>query len=118
MTTKEYSLICAARTRTWGIILLHLLCAPVGSAVYSSKQKNWKPFWTATLVFFVGCFTWVFDFGATASIGAPVTSIVMLSGKAGESRRRLGIHDPIEADALLYNGGSVVEKVNITGNTL
>ena len=110
MDQQRYQLVSAARTRTWGIILLHLLCAPVGSAVYSSKQKSWAPFWTATAVFFVGCFTWVFDFGATASIGAPVTSIVMLSGKAGESRRRLGIYDPLQADALLYNGGSRVTE--------
>ena len=110
MNVERYQLVSAARTRTWGIILLHLLCAPIGSGVYSSKQKNWAPFWTATAVFFVGCFTWVFDFGATASIGAPVTSIVMLSGKAGESRRRLGIVDPVQADALLYNGGSRVTE--------
>ena len=110
MDYQRYQLVAAARTRTWAIILLHMLCAPLGSGVYSSKQKNWAPFWTATAVFFVGCFTWVFDFGATAGIGAPVTSIVMLSGKAGESRRRLGIHDPVQADALLYNQGSRVTE--------
>lgn len=108
MNSEKYSLVAAARTRTWAMLLLHILCAPVGSAVYSSKQRNWAPFFTATTVFVIGCFTWIIDFGLTASIAAPVTSIAMLSGKASESRRRLGIHDPIQADALLYNSGSKV----------
>ena len=111
MDAKQYSLVAAARTRTWSIILLHLLCSPVASAVYSSKQKNWAPFFSATAVFIIGCFTAFVDFGFTATFVAPVTSMAMLTGKASESRRRLGIHDPIQADALLYSGGS-----RVTGN--
>ena len=120
LSPSDYRLVSAARTRTWAMILMHiLLSAPVGSAVYCSKQKNWAPFWTATLVFIVGCFTWVMDFGFTAGIAAPATSMCMLSGKASDSRRRLGIHDPMEADAMLYNSNVPVatQPARVTGNT-
>jgi len=74
----------------------------VASVVYCSKQKNPIPALVATGVFIVGIPLAVIDIGITSSILAPVTSIAMLTGKGGESRRRLGIMCPEQADALLY----------------
>ncbi len=106
MDYKTYHLIAAARTRNWGIILSHLLCAPVASVVYSAKQKNPWAAVVATAVFTLGIPFSVVDLGLTMTLGAPIVSIAMLTGKGGESRRRLGIFSPEEADMLLYNNGN------------
>ena len=106
MDYTTYHLLAAARTRNWAIILAHLVSAPIASIVYSMKQKNPWPCAVATLVFFFGAPLMVFDLGLTSFIGAPVTSIVMLCGKAGESRRRLGIYSAEEADIMFYQGGT------------
>ena len=105
MDYQTYHLIAAARTRNWGIILSHLLLAPLASVVYCAKQKNPWPALAATVVFTVGVPLAIFDIGITSGILAPVTSIAMLCGKGGESRRRLGIVCPEQADAMMYNGG-------------
>ena len=102
---QTYQLVAAARTRNWAIILTHLLCAPLASAVYSSKQKNPLPFLGATAVFILGIPFAMIDLGLTSVLLAPTTSVVMLCAKGGESRRRLGVMCPEQADALLYNNG-------------
>ena len=102
MDYKTYQLVAAARTRNWAIILTHFLCAPIASAVYASKQKNPAAFFAATAVAIVGPPLAVLDMGFTLGIGAPAVSIVTLCAKGGESRRRLGIMCPEQADALLY----------------
>ena len=99
----RYKLILAARTRVWAIVLLHILCSPLGSAVYSNKQGNWTPFVVGTGLFIVGVPLALFDFGITALILAPAFSVGMLVSKATESRRQLGIVGPEQADALLYS---------------
>ena len=104
----RYKLIQQARTRGWAVILLHILCAPIASAVYSGKQGNWLPFGIATAVFLVGVPLMVIDLGITAGILAPVASIVLLNGKASDARRRLGVFCPEQADALLYSSKEVV----------
>ena len=103
----RYKLIQQARTRGWAVILLHMLCAPIASAVYSGKQGNWLPFGIATAVFLVGVPLMVVDLGVTAGIIAPIVSIVMLTGKASDARRQLGVFCPEQADALLYNSKEV-----------
>jgi len=106
MDYKTYHLLAAARTRNWAIVLAHLLSAPLASIIYSMKQKNPWPATVATLVFTLGIPLSVVDFGFVSFIGAPVTSIVMLCGKAGDSRRRLGIYSAEEADIMFYQGGT------------
>ena len=104
MDYQTYQLLAAARTRNWAIILAHLVSAPIASIIYSMKQKNPWPATVATLVFVVGAPLMVVDLGLTSFIGAPVASIVMLCGKAGESRRRLGVYSAEEADIMFYQG--------------
>ena len=104
MDYQTYQLLAAARTRYWAIILAHLVSAPIASIIYSMKQKNPWAATVATLVFVVGAPLMVVDFGLTSFIGAPVTSIVMLCGKASESRRRLGVYSAEEADIMFYQG--------------
>ena len=98
----RYKLIQQARTRIWAIILLHILCSPLGSAIYSGKQNNWLAFGAGTGIFIVGLPLAIFDLGITAFILAPVASILILANKSTEARRRLGIFGPEQADALQY----------------
>ena len=106
MDYKTYHLLAAARTRNWAIVLAHLISAPIASIIYSMKQKNPWPATVATIVFTVGIPFSMVDFGLVSFIGAPVTSIAMLCGKAGDSRRRLGIYSAEEADIMFYQGGT------------
>ena len=98
----RYKLIQSAKTRVWAIILLHLVCSPIGSVVYSSKQGNWGAFLAGTGLFVVGLPLMIFDLGITAFILAPAASILILANKATESRRQLGVYGPEQAEALLY----------------
>jgi hypothetical protein len=102
MKTDTLVLAKSARNRIWAIVLLHILSAPIGSLVYSAKQNNWLPFITATGVFIVGLPVAIIDFGLTAFLIAPFLSVFMLTGKVNESRRRLGVVLPEQADALVY----------------
>ena len=101
-THQKVKLAKAASTRCWAILLLHILCAPVGSAVYSAKQNNWWPFATATAIAIVGFPLAVVDFGITAFFLAPNVSVFMLVDKALSSRRRLKVSGPEEAEAVLW----------------
>ena len=98
----KYKLIQSARNRVWAIILLHLLFSPLGSAIYSGKQGNWLPFAAGTGLFVIGLPLAIIDLGLTAFILAPVASCLMLANKTTESRRRLGIYGPEQADEMLY----------------
>ena len=99
----KYKLVSSARNRVWAIILLHILFSPLGSAVYCGKQNNWLPFAAGTGIFVLGLPLAVIDLGITAFILAPVASCLMLANKTTESRRRLGVFGPEQADALLYD---------------
>lgn len=105
----RYKLIQTARNRVWAIILLHILFAPVGSAVYSAKQGNWLAFGAGTGIFIVGLPFALFDLGITAFILAPVASALILANKTTESRRRLGIFGPEQADEMQF----AKETVNV-----
>ena len=112
----RYKLIQSARTRVWAIILLHLLCSPIGSAVYSGKQNNWLAFGAGTGIFIIGLPLMIVDLGITAFVLAPVASILILANKATESRRQLGIIGPEQADAMLYEGNTGNKAATVTGN--
>ena len=114
----RFKLIQQARTRVWAIILLHLLCSPVGSAIYSGKQNNWLAFGAGTGVFVIGLPLMIFDLGITAFILAPVASILILANKSTEARRQLGIVGPEQADQMMYEGStaSAPKAATVTGN--
>ena len=116
----RYKLIQSARTRVWAIILLHLLCSPIGSAIYSGKQNNWMAFGAGTGVFIIGLPLMIFDLGITAFVLAPAASMLILINKSTEARRQLGIVGPEQADALLYNqqpkAATVTGNVTFTGD--
>ena len=99
---KKAKLAKAASNRIWGIVLLHMLCAPLGSAIYSGKQGNWLPFVLATGTAIVGDSLVVIDFGLTAGVIAPFLSVFMLTNKVSSSRRQLGVQFPEEAEAILW----------------
>ena len=103
----RYKLIQTARNRIWAMILLHLLFSPLGSAVYCGKQNNWLPFAAGTGIFVLGLPLAIIDLGITAFILAPVASCLMLANKTTESRRRLGIFGPEQADELQFAKESV-----------
>ena len=107
MDYNQSRLANTARNRVWAIIFLHLLCSPLGSAIYSGKQGNWLPFAAGTGIFIVGLPLMIIDLGITAFLLAPAASILMLANKTTESRRQLGIVAPEQADALLYSGPGV-----------
>ena len=102
----RYKLIQSAKTRVWAIIILHLLCSPLGSAIYSGKQGNWAAFVAGTGVFVIGLPLMVLDLGITAFILAPAVSILILANKATESRRQLGVYGPEQAEMLMYTKDS------------
>ena len=112
----RFKLIQSARTRVWAIILLHLLCSPVGSAIYSGKQNNWLAFGAGTGVFIIGLPLMIFDLGITAFILAPVASILILANKSTEARRQLGIVGPEQADSMMYEGNGSAKGATVTGN--
>ena len=104
MDYKNFKLAAAARNRVWAILVLNLLvCAPIGTAIYSSKQKNWAPFWVGTLIFILGLPLALVDLGFTSFIVAPIAATLMLTNKAMSSRRRLGVVDPEQADEVYYD---------------
>lgn len=114
----QAKLIQQARNRVWAIVLLHLLCAPIGSAIYSGKQGNWLAFGAGTGIFVLGLPIIFFDLGITAFILAPVASALILCNKATEARRRLKIFGPEQADQMMYDGFSAAPKAaTVTGNS-
>ena len=102
----RYKLIQSAKTRVWAIIILHLLCSPLGSAIYSGKQGNWTAFAAGTGIFVIGLPLMVLDLGITAFILAPVVSVLILANRATESRRKLGVYGPEQAEMLMYTKDS------------
>ena len=102
ITSKKVKLAKAASNRVWGIIVLHALCAPLGSAVYSAKQGNWLPFGLSTVVAVVGLPFALFDLGLTSFVIAPGLSVWLLVDKTMSSRRQLGVCCPEEAEMVLW----------------
>lgn len=92
-----------ARTRCWGVWLAHLVCAPLASIIYATKNEYWLPTICATSIAVVGLPLALIDLGLTTGIIAPVTSAGMIVAKVSESRRKRGIHFPEEADINYYD---------------
>ena len=99
---EDFRQIKSSRVRCWGVVLAHFFMAPVASVVYSAKTERWAPTLAATGVFAVGLPLAVVDAGLTASIAAPVTSIVMTVNQVKEDRKRKGFVSPEQADAAYF----------------
>ena len=115
----KLELINQARTRTWAIVLAHVVCAPAASVYYSCKQGNHLAVAAGTSLFFFGLPFMLFDAGLTALVLAPVVSAFILANKAREARLKLGRITPEEADEMDVDTyiGKNGRSSNITGNS-
>ncbi len=100
---EDFRQIKSSRVRCWGVVLAHFFMAPVASVVYSAKTERWAPTLAATGVFAVGVPLVVVDAGLTATLAAPVTSIVMTVNQVKEDRKRKGFVSPEQADAAYFS---------------
>ena len=99
---EELRQVRSSRVRCWGVVLGHLLCAPVASIVYSSKTQKWAPTIAGTAAFAVGVPLSVIDVGFTAGIVAPAASMIMTINQVQEDRRRKGFIGPEDADMAFF----------------
>lgn len=90
-----------ARVRQGLCGLSHFLCAPVASIVYGAKTGYWMPTLAATGVAVVAVPVAMVDLGFTFAIAPPLTSCLMMCNKSSETRRKLGILMPEQADAMM-----------------
>ena len=100
---EDFRQVKSSRVRCWGVVLGHMLMAPVASIIYSAKTEKWAPTLVATGVAAVGVPFAFVDMGITATIAAPVTSIVMTVNQVKEDRKRQGFVSPEEADAAYFS---------------
>ena len=99
---EDFRQVKSSRVRCWGVVLGHLLCAPVASVLYSVKTEKWAPTVVATGLAAVGVPLAILDAGVTATIAAPVTSMVMTVNQIKEDRKRKGFVGPQEADVAYF----------------
>lgn len=99
---EDFRQVKSSRVRCWGVVLGHLLCAPIASILYSAKTEKWAPTLVATGVAVVGAPLVVLDAGLTAGIVAPVTSMVMTVNQVKEDRKRKGFVGPEQADVAYF----------------
>ena len=99
---EDFRQVKSSRVRCWGVVLGHLLMAPVASVIYSTKTEKWAPTLVATGVAAVGIPLAVVDGGIVAAAAAPITSIVMTVNQVKEDRRRKGFTGPEEADVAYF----------------
>ena len=120
----EVASLKQARVRTWGVVVSHLVAAPVASVVYAIKTENWAPTLIATGVAIVGIPLALVDLGITASIGAPVASAALFIKRGMAKRQEHQFLTPEQADLALFekqSGGlktapTVVSTTQPTGN--
>ena len=90
-----------ARTRCWGAVAAHAV-PPVGSAIYAAKTGKWGAFAAGTVVAVVGAPLAVADAGFTSLLVAPATSILLTVKSITDARKRLGITEVSQADAMKF----------------
>jgi hypothetical protein len=92
-----------ARTRCYGIVAWHVVCAPIASVAYAAKTGKWGATVAATGVAAIGVPLAFADAGLTLTIAAPVTSIILSVKQVQDGRKRLGITMPEQADAMKFS---------------
>ena len=95
--------INTARTRCWGIVAGHVLCAPIASICYSAKNGYWGATVAATGVAAIGIPLAIADGGFTLGLAAPVSSIVLSVKQVTDMRKRIGITTVAQADAMKFS---------------
>jgi len=90
-----------ARVRQGLCGLSHFLCAPVASVVYGAKTGYWMPTLAATGVAVIAVPVALVDLGFTLTVAPSLTSCLMMCNKSSETRRKLGILMPEQADAMM-----------------
>ncbi len=116
---KEASLK-QARVRTWGVVVSHLVAAPVASVVYAIKTDNWVPTLVGTGVAIVGLPLALVDLGITTTIVAPVSSAALFIKRGLKKREEFQFLTPEQADAALHEvryGGFKKEEPPVVSTT-
>ena len=120
----EVAALKQARVRVWGVVVSHLVAAPISSVVYAIKTENWVPTLVATGVGIVGIPLAVIDAGITAGVLAPVSSAALFIRRGLKKREEFQFLTPEQADLALFekqSGGlktepPVVSTTQPTGN--
>ena len=98
----EVASLKQARTRVWGVVVSHLVAAPIASVVYALKTENWIPTLVGTGVAIVGLPLAMVDLGITATIVAPVSSAGLFIQRTLKKREENQLLTPEQADVALF----------------
>ena len=98
----EVASLKQARTRVWGVVVSHLVAAPVASVVYAIKTENWVPTLIGTGVAIVGLPLALVDLGITSTIVAPCASAGFFIKRALKKREEFQFLTPEQADVALF----------------
>jgi len=81
--------------------LAHFVAGPIASVAYGAKTGYWTPTLVASGVAVFAVPVALVDFGFTFAIAPPLTSCLMMCTKSSETRRKLGILMPEQAEAMM-----------------
>jgi hypothetical protein len=98
----EVASLKQARVRVWGVVVSHLVAAPVASVVYAIKTENWVPTLVGTGVAIVGLPLALIDLGITSTIIAPVASAGLFIKRSLKKREEFQFLTPEQADVALF----------------
>ena len=91
-----------ARVRGWGYFLGAYLTGPIWPGVIAARTNRWAPFWGGLALGVVTLPLAVADLGVITSVPAAALGTAMMSSKSQESRRRLNVVGPEEAELLRF----------------
>lgn len=99
---KKINELRQSRVRSYGVIINHVLLAPVASLFYSVQTNYWKPFFFASAAAAVGIPASVIDYGFTLAVAPPVTSAAMIISNSSEKRRKYKMINLQQADEAYF----------------
>jgi hypothetical protein len=100
---NEIKDLSQAGVRTWGVVLSHLLCAPLASVYYACKTSHWTPTLAATGVALLATPLAIVDFGLTLTFVPPVTSGILIITNSNKKRNQYQIISPEQADMVAFS---------------
>ena len=92
-----------AGVRTWGVVLSHLVCAPVASVYYACRTNYWAPTLAATATALLATPLALVDFGLTLTFVPPVTSGILIISNSNKRRTQHQIISPEQADMMAFS---------------
>ena len=98
----EVASLKQARTRIWGVVVSHIVAAPIASVAYAIKTENWVPTLIGTGVAIIGIPLALVDLGVTATVVAPVSSAGLFIQRTLKKREENQLLTPEQADVALY----------------